>query len=137
MAKIQIEGLLKDAAFLADKDKGIPRFCVEPEKRGDFWRNLSKHTATKPINQALNAIMTNRSFDEVMERFLRNLSVKIPKEESKELKMFIAETRKILKKYHEIRKSNVSEFIKAKNSLLSAIFVLTRYSELKKEVYDG
>ncbi|MEA3431649.1 MAG: hypothetical protein U9R01_03065 [candidate division WOR-3 bacterium] len=132
MSKIQIEGLLKDAAFLADKDKGIPHFCIEPENRGDFWKNLSKYTATKPINQAFNAMMTNRSFDEVTERFLRNLSVKIPKEESGNLEKFVAEARKVLKKYHELRKANVSEFIKAKNSLLSAIFVLTRYHELKE-----
>lgn len=135
MGKIEIEGLLKDAAFLADKDKGMPHFCVDPENRKNFWQLLSKYSAIKPINQALNAIMSNRSFDEVMERFLRNLSTKISKEESGELEMFVAKTREILKKYYEIRKSNVSEFIKAKNSLLSAIFILTRYQELKEVCY--
>lgn len=134
MIKIQIDGLLKDAAFLADKNKGMPHFCIEPEERGNFWKNLSKYSASKPINQALNAIMANHPFDEVMERFLRNLSVKIPEAESEDLKNFVNGVKEILKKYYELRKSSLSEFIKAKNSLLSAIFILTRYPGLKEEV---
>jgi len=136
MKEVKIEDLLKDAAFLADKEKGIPHFCVEPEKRGEFWQNLSKYSAGKPINQALNAMMVNRSFDEVMERFLRNLSIKIPEGENEDLKKFVSGVKQILRKYYELRKRNLAEFIKAKNSLLSAIFVLTRYPTLKEEVCD-
>jgi len=134
MSEITFEGLLKDAALLADKEKGIPHFCVEPEKRGKFWQNLSKHSASKPISQALNAIMSNRSFDEVMERFLRN--IEIPENEKESLNEFVKSVKEILKKYYELRKKNVSEFLKAKNSLISAIYILTRYPNLKEVLYE-
>jgi len=136
MNEITFEGLLKDAALLADKEKGIPHFCVEPEERGKFWQNLSKHSASKPISQALNAIMSNRSFDEIIERFLRNLAIKIPENEKEELDKFVKNVKETLKKYYELRQKNVSEFLKAKNSLISAIYILTRYSNLKEVLYE-
>ena len=134
MSEITFEGLLKDAILLADKDKGIPHFCVEPEERLKFWQNLTKHSASKPISQALNAIMSNRSFDEVMERFLRNLAIKIPEHEKGMLNEFVKDVKEILKKYYELRQKNVSEFLKAKNSLISAIYILTRYPNLKEVI---
>mgnify|MGYP000243218707 CR=1 FL=1 len=136
MNKITFEGLFKDAAILADKENGIPHFCVEPEERGNFWKNLSKHSASKPISHALNAIMSGRSFDEGMERFLRNLAVKIPENEKKALNNFVKNVKEILKKYYELRQKNVCEFLKAKNSLISAIFILTRYPNLKEVLYE-
>ncbi len=88
MGKMTLEKLFKDAAVLANKEKGIPHFCVEPERRKDFFQGLTRYSASKPLNQALNAIMSNRSFDEVMERFSRNLSVKIKREKEPELVEF-------------------------------------------------
>lgn len=134
--EITFEELFKDAVSLADKEKGIPYFCVEPEDRGKFWYDLTKHSASKPISQALDAIMMNRTFDEVMERFLRNLSKKIPKEKEKELNEFVSVVKDILRKYYELRKKSITEFIKAKNSLISAIFVFTRYPNLKEVLYE-
>jgi len=134
MKKITVEGLFKDAAFLADKDKGIPHFCVEPEERGEFWKNLTKHKAGKPVAQALDAILAGRSFNEAIERFLRNVSVKIAQNEQKDLGSFVGGVREILKKFFALRQDNISEFLKAKNSFLSAIFILTRYPNLRKEV---
>jgi hypothetical protein len=134
MGEITFEGLLKDAVLLADKEKGIPHFCVEPEERIKFWQNLTKHSASKPISQALNAIMSNRSFDEVMERFLRN--IEIPENEKESLNEFVKSVKEILKKYYELRQKNVSEFLKAKNSLISAIYILTKYPNLKEVLYE-
>lgn len=134
MKEITMKNLFKDAAFLADKEKGIPHFCVEPEQRGEFWKNLTKHKAGKPIAQALDALMSGRSFDEAMERFLRNVSVKIPQEEQQDLGNFVAGVKEILTRFFALRQENISEFLKAKNSLLSAMFILTRYPNLKKEV---
>jgi len=133
---LTMDGLLKDAAFFADRDKGIPYFCVEPEERGNFWKDLTKHKAGKPVAQALDAIMSGLAFDIVMERFMRNLSVKIEKEKQGELKDFIDKTREILKRYYELRQSDLSGFLKAKNSLLSAIFILTRYQNIKEVVNE-
>lgn len=130
--ELNMEGLLKDAAFFADKNKGIPHFCIEPEDRGDFWKVLSKHKAGKPVAQALDAILSGSSFDVAMERFMRNLSVKIGHDEQNELSNFVTKTKGILKRYYEIRKSDLSGFLKAKNSLISAIYILTRYQDLKE-----
>jgi hypothetical protein len=136
MSEITFESIFKDAFLLADKDKGIPHFCVEPEERKKFWQNLTKHSASKPISQALNAIMSNRSFDEIMERFLRNLTIKIPENEKESLNEFVKNVKEMLKKYHELRQKNISEFLKAKNSLISAIYILTRYPNLKEVLYE-
>jgi hypothetical protein len=130
--ELNMEGLLKDAAFFADKNKGIPHFCIEPEDRGDFWKVLSKHKAGKPVAQALDAILSGASFDVAMERFMRNLSVKIGHNEQNEISNFVTNTKGILKRYYEIRKSDLSGFLKAKNSLISAIYILTRYQNLKE-----
>ncbi|MCS7231896.1 MAG: hypothetical protein RMJ67_07150 [Elusimicrobiota bacterium] len=137
MNEITVKDLFYDAAILSDREKGIPHFfCIEPEERKKFWQNLTKHSATKPISQAFHAIMMNRSFDEVMERFLRTISVKIPKNEDKVLENFISHVKKILKKYYELRQKNITEFLKAKNSLISAVFILTRYPNLKEVLYE-
>jgi hypothetical protein len=127
-----MKNLLKDAVFFADKEKGIPHFCVEPEKRGEFWRNLTRHSATKPVAQALDEIMMGREFDFAMERFIRNLAVKIPKEKQAELNDFVLKTKDILSKYYELRQENISRFIRARNALTSAVYVFTRYSKLKE-----
>jgi hypothetical protein len=134
--ELNMEGLLRDAAFFADKERGIPHFCIEPEDRGDFWKDLSKHKAAKPVAQALDVALSGASFDVVMERFLRNLSVKIAHEEQDELNSFVIKAKEILKRYYEIRKSDLSGFLKAKNSLISATYILTRYQNLK-EVANG
>lgn len=134
--ELGMDGLLKDAAFFADKEKGIPHFCVEPEERGNFWKDLSKHKTGKPVAQALDAVLSGASFDLAMERFMRNLSVKIGKDEQDELNSFVNKTKEILKRYYGIRWSGISSFLKAKNSLISAIYILTRYPKLR-EVANG
>jgi len=129
---LSMEGLLKDAVFFANKNKGIPHFCIEPEERGDFWKNLTKHKAGKPVAQALDAVLSGDSFDITLERFMRNLSVKIGQDEQDELNNFVNRAKEILKRYHDIRRNDLSSFLKAKNSLISAIYILTRYQKLKE-----
>ena len=128
--------LLEDAAFFADKEKGLPHFCVEPEDRGNFWKNLSKHSATKPIAQALNAILSGASLEASTAILMRNISIKIGQEEQDELKTFFTKTRKILKRYYDLREENISAFIQTKNAFLSSIYLLTRYQNLKEVVND-
>jgi hypothetical protein len=133
----KVKGILEDAAFLADKDKGIPHFCVEPERRGDFLRSLSKHTASKPISQSLDELMMGRGLDYALERFLRNLSKKIDREEQDELKAFVERVRGLLKRYEELHREDITGFIRAKNALCSAVYVFTKYQNLKEVVRDG
>jgi len=132
-----MKGILEDAAFLADKEKGIPHFCVEPEERGNFWKGLSKHTASKPIAQALDELMMGRGFEYALERFLRNISKKIKEEEQDGLRSFVEKVKKVLERYEALRKEDITGFIRAKNALCSAIYVFTRYQNLKEVVKDG
>jgi len=129
-----MRGILEDAAFLADKAKGIPHFCVEPEERGNFWKGLSKHSAAKPIAQGLDELMMGRGLEYALERFLRNISRKIGQEEQDELKSFIERVKKVLKDYEALRQEDITGFIRAKNALCSAVFVFTRYQNLKEVV---
>lgn len=128
---------LEDAAFLADKDKGIPHFCVEPEKRENFWKGLSKHSATKPVAQALDELMMGRGIEYALERFLRNISKKIGEKEQDDLKSFVDRTKELFKGYETLRKENITSFIRAKNALCSAVYVFTRYQNLREVVKNG
>lgn len=137
---VTMKGLLEDAAYFADKEKGIPHYCVEPEDRGDFWKPpMSKHRATKPVAQALDAMLTaprEGGFEVAAERFLRNLTVKIPAEEQPQLTDFVKQATAVLRRYYELRWEDIGEFIKAKNSLLSAIFIFTRYQNLREVIHE-
>jgi hypothetical protein len=137
--EVTMKGLLEDATFFADKEKGIPHYCVEPEERGEFWQNLSKHKAAKPVAQALDAMLTaprEGGFDVAAERFLRNLTVKIASEEQSQMAGFVKRATAILRRYYELRWEDIGEFIKAKNSLLSAIFIFTRYQNLREVINE-
>ena len=122
--------LLHDAAFLADREKGIPFFC-ERSQDGGF---LTKHKATKPIAQALDEIMLGRPAEMALERFLRTLRDNIAAERQQDLTNFVAGVRDIMKRYQLLREESVTDFLKAKNGLLSAVFTLTRYPNLIEEV---
>jgi len=134
--EIRMDDLLKDAAFFADRNSGIPHFCVEPGDRLEFFKNMSRYNTGKPVSQALEAMMSGASFDEAMERFMRNIATMLSADEQPALKEFVSGARKILQKYYELCKSDVSAFIRAKNSLVSAIYIFTRYPDLK-EVANG
>jgi hypothetical protein len=130
-----MENLLRDAAFFADREKGIGHFCVEPEKRGDFWNpyKMTKHSTTKPVSEALDELIAGRGIEQALERFMRNLASKISQEEQKDLKTFIKSAKEIFTKYHQLRKEKgISELIRVKNALLSATYVFTRYQDLKE-----
>lgn len=128
--EISMKELLHDAAFLADREKGIPFFC-ERSQDGGF---LTKHKATKPIAQALDEIMLGRPAEMALERFLRTLRDNIAAERQQDLTNFVAGVRDIMKRYQLLREESVTDFLKAKNGLLSAVFTLTRYPNLIEEV---
>ncbi len=121
--------LLHEAAFFA---RNIPVYCVEPEDRKEFWGNLTKHKATKAILAPLNEMMRGRDLDVAKSKFLSQLSVKVGKEEREGLDDFVKGSSEILEKYFELRQSSFSDFLKAKNALMNAIFAFTRYKDLEK-----
>jgi hypothetical protein len=130
----RMEHLLRDAARLADKEKGIPHFCVEPEKRGEFYGNLTKHIATAPLSRALDELLRSGSADMATARFMEKLAVKIGKDESEEQNQFFEFVKGLIEKFKALRQENVADFIKAKNALMTATYILTRYGKLKEVI---
>jgi hypothetical protein len=130
-----VKDLLQDAAFLADREKGIWFFCVEHEEKSG---EISKHLATKPIAQAMNILLRNRNPDEALPlaiaTFDSHLRRNIPKERSEELEHFARGAHEILIRYAQLRKENFQQFLKVRNALMSAIFTYTRYPQLSKEI---
>ncbi len=124
--------LLKDAARLASPTAGIQRFCERPE--GQFGWKESKHAAGKPIGQALGEIMRGRSVDHALATFQRNLRDTIKTEDEEALKDLIAYVRQLLVRYEALRKTNITEFLRAKNALMSAIYTYTRYPKLMEVI---
>ena len=136
-SEYRMKDLLKGAAFFADRDWGIPHFCVEPMDRGKFWGDLSRHKAAKPVSDALNEMLKGGdegAFERAVAAFMRNLAKMIPAEEKERQNEFVARSIEILKKFWELRKEDISEFIRAKNALTSTIFVFTRYENLKEVI---
>jgi len=121
-----MEELLKDAARLVSRENGIQKFCEWPE---GGWMQ-SKYVAGKPIGQALGEIMRGRSVDHALATFQRNLRDTVRKEDEESLKDLVAYVKALLMRYEDLRKNNITEFLRAKNALMSAIYTYTRYPKL-------
>ena len=135
----RMKDLLKDAAFFADRDWGIPHFCVELKERKEWSKteNITRHKAAKPVSDALNEMLKGGdegAFERAVAAFMRNLAKKIGEEERDTQKEFVKRSADILEKFWELRKADISEFIRAKNALTSTIFVFTRYENLKEVI---
>jgi hypothetical protein len=149
--------LLEDAAILApslvaaeqdndadepgglegEPDEAIPQRL---KRRGGLWsfcehkagEKLTKHSATKPISQALDELMLGRGVEMALNKFLQHLSVKVKAEHAEERRRFVANVRKILERADSIRQKNITDFLRYKNGLLSAVYMFTRYPDLKE-----
>ncbi len=154
---VGMKHLLEDAAFLAPSlvDAGEPEdedtlaLEDEPEepagrklkRRGGIWsfcnykpeekHRITKHSATKPISQALDELMLGRGVEFALNKFMQNLSVKIPSDRTEELNAFVAGVRRIIERAEGIRVADVTDFLRYKNGLLSAVYMFTRYPTLK------
>ena len=134
----KMENLLKDAAFFAE---GIPKFCWYSEDWNKWRQSSSKHLISKPISQTMNEILQGRNFDEAFVRFLSQIRKNIAKEKSeeaktdvKELEEFVKSAKEKLAQYYDLKKKNITEFIRVKNALLSAVYVFKRYENLKEVI---
>jgi len=135
--------LLKDAAFLSE---GIPSFIWSGDDHKAWISNSSKHLITKPVAKTMNCILQGDDFETAFARFLSLVKEDISGDKTKEgslakvdicdLKVFVEKTKEILKRYYDLRQSDISAFIQAKNALLSSIYLLKRYPNIK-EVVNG
>ena len=135
----KMENLLQDAAFFAE---GIPKFCWDDKERAR-WNTptgKTKHLATKAVSQALNQMIQRGQFEEVFAKFLSHIRKDIAKDKElsgtvtdvKELEVFAIKTKDILHRYFELKERDITEFIRVKNALLSAVYVFKRYENLKE-----
>ncbi|WKZ19611.1 MAG: HD domain-containing protein [Candidatus Jettenia sp. CY-1] len=135
--------LLKDAAFFSE---GIPSFMWSGDDHKAWISNSSKHLITKPVSSTMNCILQGDDFETAFARFLSLIKEDISGDKSKEgslakvdvgdLKTFVEKTKEILKRYYDLRQSDISAFIQAKNALLSSIYLLKRYSNIKEVVNE-
>jgi hypothetical protein len=132
----KMKNLLQDAAFFAE---GIPKFCWSGEDWKKWHKDSSKHLISKPISQTLNEILQGRQFEEAFARFLSCIRENIAKEKSdeaksdvKELEEFVRTAKERFKQFYDLKQKNISEFIRVKNALLSAVYVFKRYENLKE-----
>lgn len=137
----KMKGLLDNAVFFAE---GISKFCWKEEDRNRWFEDLkqkktpSKHLIVKPLSQTLNEILQGRQFEEAFARFLSHIREDIAKEKSDktttdvvELAEFVKTAKEKFQKFYELKNRNVTEFIRVKNALLSAVYVFKRYENLK------
>jgi len=131
--------LLEDAAFFAEN---IPKFCWTSDDWSKWHKNYSKHAATKPIAAAMNELLQGRSAEESFTKFLSFIRQNIAKDKTgkgkenipitdeSELKQFLDVLKKKIETYESIRNANISDFIRIKNAMMSAIFTYKRYPTL-------
>jgi hypothetical protein len=132
----KLKGLLDNAVFFAE---GIPKFCWTKKDWDKWYKDSSKHLITKPLSQTLNEILQGRQFEEAFARFLSHIREDIAKEKSDkaktdvtELAEFVKEAKEKLLQFHELKNRNITEYIRVKNALLSAVYVFKRYENLKE-----
>ena len=92
----------------------------------------------------MNDILQGKDFDDAFARYLSHIRDNIAKEKSEakegpktdvnELAVFVKESKSILMLYAQLKKDNITEFIRAKNALMSAIYVFKRYENLPEVV---
>jgi len=136
-----MKDLLKHAAFFSE---GIPQFCWTGEDWSKWKSSSSKHLISKPVSKAMNDILQGKDFDDAFARYLSHIRDNIAKEKSEakegpktdvnELADFVKESKSILMLYAQLKKDNITEFIRAKNALMSAIYVFKRYENLTEVV---
>jgi hypothetical protein len=137
----KVEEVLKDARFFAE---GIPKFFWTSKDFESWRRGGSKYVITKPVDNMLNALLQGVDFEEAFAKFISALKEDISGDKSKkdskakvdvkDLQAFIVEAKIIFERYAKLRNSSISDFIRAKNSLRSAIFILKRYPNLVEVV---
>lgn len=136
--------LLQDAAFFAE---GIPVFIWSGDDHTSWFKNSSKHLITKPVSKAMNCILQGDDFETAFAKFLSLIKEDISGDKTREgsiakvdvndLEMFIKKAKEIFNRYYDLRQSDISSFIQAKNALLSSVYLLKRYPNIMKEVVNG
>lgn len=133
--------LLSDAAFFAE---WIPKFFWTSKDFESWRKGTPKYVITKPVDKMLNPLLQGDDFEQAFGNFLSGLKDDISGDKTKpnskatvdvhDLKTFVEKSKQIFKRYADLRNTNVSKFIHAKNGLRSAIYILKKYENLKEVI---
>ena len=95
----------------------------------------------------MNCILQGDDFETAFAKFLSLIKEDISGDKTREgsiakvdvndLEAFIRKAKQIFSRYYELRQNDISSFIQAKNALLSSVYLLKRYPNIKKEVVNG
>ena len=136
-----MKDILKDAAFFAE---WVPKFFWGLKDYDSWRKGGSKYVITKPVDRVLNALLQGDEFEEAFAKFLSGLKEDISGDKSKEgskatvdvkdLEVFASKSKKVFQRYADLRNTNITKFIQAKNGLRSAIYIVKRYENLKEVI---
>ncbi|OHB38382.1 MAG: hypothetical protein A2Y09_09635 [Planctomycetes bacterium GWA2_39_15] len=136
-----MKDILKDAAFYAE---WVPKFFWGLKDYDSWRKGGSKYVITKPVDRVLNALLQGDEFEEAFAKFLSGLKEDISGDKSKEgskatvdvkdLEVFASKSKKVFQRYADLRNTNITKFIQAKNGLRSAIYIVKRYENLKEVI---
>ena len=139
----RMKELLQDAQFFAE---GIPSFVWSGDDHKAWYTSSSKHLITKPVSKAMNCILQGDDLEMAFAKFLSLIKPDISgdktgegslaKVDVEDLKNFAARAKTIIRRYYELRQTDISSFIQTKNALLSSVYLLKRYPNLKEVVND-
>ncbi len=129
--------LIDDATFFAQR---IPLFFWDDNDYQSWSKSGSKYVITKPVDSFMNSILQGEDFEDAFAKFLSLLKENISKDKTqkdskakvdvKDLEEFVKKSKQIFLRYYDLRKENISKFIKAKNGLRSAVYIFKRYPNL-------
>lgn len=133
--------ILEDARFFAES---IPKFFWTSKDFESWRKGTSKYVITKPVDSVLNALLQGMDFEEAFSKFISGVKEDISSDRTREdskakvdvrdLQAFIIESKAIFQRYAGLRSISISDFIRAKNSLRSAIYILKRYPNLQEVI---
>ncbi len=136
--------LLEDAVFFAE---GVPAFIWSGDDHKAWFTNSSKHLIAKPVSKTMNCILQGDDFETAFAKFLSLIKEDISGDKTREgsiakvdvndLEAFIRKAKEIFSRYYDLRQNDISSFIQAKNALLSSVYLLKRYPNIKMEVVNG
>lgn len=131
---LTMEDLLQHAQFFATHRQFFGN--LTPRER-------SRHAVCKPFDAVMNALLQGQPLEEAFSRMVALLRENVANEkkadsqakfDQADLVEFLKGAKGIFARYAKLRQENIAAFIRAKNALRAAIFMVFRYPKLKEVI---
>jgi hypothetical protein len=106
-------------------------------------RERTRHAVCKPVDAVMNALLQGQDFEEAFSRMMALVRENVPNEvnpgskakfDQNDLVVFLKEAKAILARYARLRHENIAAFIRTKNALRAALYMVSRYPKLKEVI---